>query len=34
MGEAIAHLNFLWQEGKVERRLEADRAIRFAPRIG
>jgi glyoxylase-like metal-dependent hydrolase (beta-lactamase superfamily II) len=34
MGEAIAHLNFLWHEGKVERRVEADRAIRFAPRVG
>jgi glyoxylase-like metal-dependent hydrolase (beta-lactamase superfamily II) len=34
MGEAIAHLNFLWQAGKVQRRVEADRAIRFAPAIG
>ena len=34
MGEAIAHLNFLWQGGKAERRVEADRTIRFAPRVG
>jgi len=34
MGEAIAHLNFLWQAGKAERRIEEDRAIRFAPRVG
>jgi glyoxylase-like metal-dependent hydrolase (beta-lactamase superfamily II) len=34
MGEAIAHLNFLWRAGKVERRVAADRTIRFAPAVG
>ena len=24
MGEAIAHLNFLWRAGKLERRVDAD----------
>jgi len=30
IGEAIAHLNHLWREGRVERRVERDGAIRFA----
>jgi len=34
MGEAIAHLNFLWQAGKAQRGVEADGAIRFGPRVG
>ena len=34
MGEAIAHLNFLWRAGKIDRRVEADRAIRFGPAVG
>jgi glyoxylase-like metal-dependent hydrolase (beta-lactamase superfamily II) len=33
MGEAIAHLNFLWRAGKAERRVEANQ-IRFAPPVG
>jgi glyoxylase-like metal-dependent hydrolase (beta-lactamase superfamily II) len=31
MGETIAHLNHLWHAGRVERRVDADGAIRFAP---
>jgi len=34
MGEAVAHLNFLWRAGRVERRVAADRTIRFAPAVG
>jgi glyoxylase-like metal-dependent hydrolase (beta-lactamase superfamily II) len=34
MGEAIAHLNFLWQAGNVERHVDAERTIRFAPSVG
>ncbi len=34
MGEAIAHLNFLWQAGKLERRVDPDESIRFAPSVG
>ena len=34
MGEAIAHLNFLWRAGKVERLVAEDRTIRFAPAVG
>ena len=34
MGEAIAHLNFLWRAGKLERRRDAHGAIRFAPPVG
>jgi hypothetical protein len=34
MGEAIAHLNFLWRAGKVERRVDGDQSIRFAPAVG
>jgi len=30
MGEAIAHLNFLWRAARLERRVAADGAIRFA----
>ncbi len=30
MGEAIAHLNYLWQRGRIRRTLAADRAIRFS----
>jgi glyoxylase-like metal-dependent hydrolase (beta-lactamase superfamily II) len=30
MGEAIAHLNHLWHAGRLERRVAADGAIRFA----
>jgi hypothetical protein len=29
MGEAIAHLNFLWRAARLERRVGADGAIRF-----
>lgn len=31
MGEAIAHLNHLWRARRVERRIAADGATRFAP---
>ncbi len=31
MGEAIAHLNFLWHAHRLDRRVAADGAIRFAP---
>ncbi len=31
MGEAIAHLNFLWHARRLDRRVAADGAIRFAP---
>jgi glyoxylase-like metal-dependent hydrolase (beta-lactamase superfamily II) len=31
MGETIAHLNHLWHAGRVERRVDADGAIRFVP---
>jgi glyoxylase-like metal-dependent hydrolase (beta-lactamase superfamily II) len=31
MGEAIAHLNHLWRTGRLDRRVAADGAIRFAP---
>ena len=31
MGEAIAHLNFLWHAGRLHRRVGADGAIRFSP---
>ena len=31
MGEAIAHLNRLWRNGRIERRIAADGAVRFAP---
>jgi glyoxylase-like metal-dependent hydrolase (beta-lactamase superfamily II) len=34
MGEAIAHLNFLWRSAKLERRVDADGSIRFAPAVG
>ena len=34
MGEAIAHLNFLWRAGKVERQVDAELTIRFAPLVG
>jgi glyoxylase-like metal-dependent hydrolase (beta-lactamase superfamily II) len=30
MGEAIAHLNHLWRDGRIERRVANDGAIRFA----
>ena len=30
MGEAIAHLNFLWRAARLERHVAADGAIRFA----
>ena len=31
MGEAIAHLNFLWHAARLHRRIAADGTIRFAP---
>jgi len=31
MGEAIAHLNHLWHANRIERRIAADRTLRFAP---
>jgi glyoxylase-like metal-dependent hydrolase (beta-lactamase superfamily II) len=31
MGEAIAHLNHLWRAQRLERRVAADGAVRFAP---
>ena len=31
MGEAIAHLNYLWQARRLDRRVAADGTIRFAP---
>jgi glyoxylase-like metal-dependent hydrolase (beta-lactamase superfamily II) len=34
MGEAIAHLNLLWRAARLERRVAADGAIRFAPPVG
>ncbi len=34
MGEAIAHLNFLWRAARLERRVAGDGAIRFAPPVG
>ena len=34
MGEAIAHLNFLWRAARLERRIAADGGIRFAPSVG
>jgi glyoxylase-like metal-dependent hydrolase (beta-lactamase superfamily II) len=30
MGEAIAHLNHLWRDGRIERRVANDGTIRFA----
>ena len=30
MGEAIAHLNHLWRSGRLDRRVAADRTLRFA----
>ena len=30
MGEAIAHLNYLWRAQRLDRRVAADGAIRFA----
>jgi glyoxylase-like metal-dependent hydrolase (beta-lactamase superfamily II) len=33
MGEAIAHLNFLWRAARLLRRVAADGAIRFAPSV-
>jgi glyoxylase-like metal-dependent hydrolase (beta-lactamase superfamily II) len=32
MGEAIAHLNHLWRTERVDRRVAADGAVRYAPR--
>ena len=34
MGEAIAHLNFLWHAGQADRRVGEDGAIRFVPLVG
>jgi glyoxylase-like metal-dependent hydrolase (beta-lactamase superfamily II) len=34
MGEAIAHLNFHWRAGKVERRVDRGHSKRFAPAEG
>jgi glyoxylase-like metal-dependent hydrolase (beta-lactamase superfamily II) len=34
MGEAIAHLNFLWRAGRAERHVVAAGTIRFAPPVG
>ena len=34
MGEAIAHLNFLWRAGNALRHIGADGTIRFAPAVG
>jgi glyoxylase-like metal-dependent hydrolase (beta-lactamase superfamily II) len=31
MGEAIAHLNFLWRAARLQRHVAADGAIRFGP---
>ena len=30
MGEAIAHLNYLWHRGRIRRTVAADGAIRFS----
>jgi glyoxylase-like metal-dependent hydrolase (beta-lactamase superfamily II) len=34
MGEAIAHLNFLWRARRAERQVDGERTIRFAPPVG
>jgi hypothetical protein len=31
MGETIAHLNHLWHEGRLERGVDGDGTVRFAP---